>query len=119
MHFHNTLILLLIFPLSETTSLFLHSPWLTGSFLLDLCNSPNKLPLSENLPWLPLKSESEVAQSCLTLCDPMDSSLQQAPLSMGFSMQEYWSGLPFPSQFQSELEAPIQCPMTLYCITLC
>ena len=21
----------------------------------------------------------------------------QAPLSMGFSMQEYWSGLPFPS----------------------
>ena len=27
-------------------------------------------------------------------CDPMDS---QAPLSMGFSRQEYWSGLPFPS----------------------
>ena len=32
------------------------------------------------------------AQSCPTLCDPMD----QAPLSMGFSRQEYWSGLPFP-----------------------
>ena len=28
---------------------------------------------------------------------PMDSSLHQAPLSMGFSKQEYWSGLPFPS----------------------
>ena len=27
----------------------------------------------------------------------MDSSLHQAPLSMGFSRQEYWSGLPFPS----------------------
>ena len=26
----------------------------------------------------------------------MDSSLQ-APWSMGFSRQEYWSGLPFPS----------------------
>ena len=39
---------------------------------------------------------SEVAQSCPTLCDPMDSSLHQAPLSMGFSRQEYWSGLPFP-----------------------
>ena len=38
-------------------------------------------------------SESEVAQSCPTLCDPMD----QAPPSMGFSRQEYWSGLPFPS----------------------
>ena len=38
------------------------------------------------------ESESEVAQSCLTLCDPMDSSLHQAPLSMGFSRQEYWNG---------------------------
>ena len=37
-----------------------------------------------------------VTQSCLTLCYPMDCSLQ-APLSMGFSRQEYWSGLPFPS----------------------
>ena len=43
------------------------------------------------------ESESEVAQWCPTLCDPMDSSLYQAPLSMGFSRQEYWSGLPFPS----------------------
>ena len=43
------------------------------------------------------ESESEVAQSCLTLCDPMDSSLHQTPPSMGFSRQEYWSGLPFPS----------------------
>ena len=41
--------------------------------------------------------ESEVAQSCPALCDPMDSSLLQAPPSMGFSGQEYWSGLPFPS----------------------
>ena len=37
--------------------------------------------------------EREVAQSCLTLCDPMDCRLQ----SMGFSRLEYWSGLPFPS----------------------
>ena len=36
-----------------------------------------------------------VAQSCLTLCDPMDVALQ-ALLSMGFSRQEYWSGLPCP-----------------------
>ena len=27
-------------------------------------------------------------------CDPMDCS-HQAPLSMGFPRQEYWSGLPF------------------------
>ena len=37
-----------------------------------------------------------VAQSYLTLCNPMDCS-PQAPLSMGFSRQEYQSGLPFPS----------------------
>ena len=42
------------------------------------------------------ESESEVAQSCPTLCDPMDSSLPGSR-SMGFSRQEYWSGLPFPS----------------------
>ena len=33
------------------------------------------------------------AQPCLTLCKPMDCS----SLSMGFSRQEYWSGLPFAS----------------------
>ena len=37
-----------------------------------------------------------VAQSCPTLCDPMECS-HKAPLSMGFSRQEYWSGLPCPS----------------------
>ena len=35
-------------------------------------------------------------QSCPTLCDPVDGS-HQAPASMGFSRQEYWSGLPLPS----------------------
>ena len=35
-------------------------------------------------------------QSCPSLCNPTDLALQ-APLSMGFSRQEYWSGLPFPS----------------------
>ena len=42
------------------------------------------------------ESESEVAQSCLTLCDLMDCTCQ-APPSMGFSRQDYWSGLPFSS----------------------
>ena len=37
-----------------------------------------------------------VAQSCSTLCDLMNCSCQ-APLSLEFSRQEYWSGLPFPS----------------------
>ena len=37
-----------------------------------------------------------VVQLCPTLCDPMDIA-RQAPLSMGFSRQEHWNGLPFPS----------------------
>ena len=95
------------------------------------------------LQCMKVKSESDVAQLCLTLHDPMDCSrpgtsvhgifqarvlewvaiafsLQplkvkvkslsrvrflvtpwtaayQAPLSMGFSRQEYWSGVPLPS----------------------
>ena len=41
-------------------------------------------------------------QSCPTLCDPMACSLP-APLSMGFSRQEYWSGLPlaFPGDLRN------------------
>ena len=35
-------------------------------------------------------------QFCLTLCNPMTVA-HQVPLSMGFSRQEYWSGLPCPS----------------------
>ena len=37
-----------------------------------------------------------VPELCLTFRDPIDKA-QQAPLSMRFSRQEYWSGLPFPS----------------------
>ena len=35
-------------------------------------------------------------QSCPTLCDPIDGSPPGFP-SLGFSRQERWSGLPFPS----------------------
>ena len=34
--------------------------------------------------------------SRVRLCDPMDCSLPGSPI-IGFSRQEYWSGLPFPS----------------------
>ena len=36
-----------------------------------------------------------VTQSCLTLCNPMDC--HQAPRSMEFFRQEYFSGLQFPT----------------------
>ena len=37
-----------------------------------------------------------ITKACLTLATPWTVACQ-APLSMGFSRQEYWSGLPFPS----------------------
>ena len=48
--------------------------------------------------WGHLRTQSLCAKSlqlCPTLCDPMDCS-HQTPLSMGFSRQGYWSGLPCP-----------------------
>ena len=44
-------------------------------------------------------------QSCPTLCDPIDGSPPGSP-SLGFSRQEHWSRLPFPSPMhESESEA--------------
>ena len=48
------------------------------------------------LQWMKVKSESEVAQSCQTLATPWTAPYQ-APPSMGFSRQKYWSGVPLPS----------------------
>ena len=50
------------------------------------------LNLSSQFGWL----VGLVAKSCLTLATPQTVACQ-APLSIGFSRQEYGSGLPFPS----------------------
>ena len=41
------------------------------------------------------RAHAQMLQSGPTLSDPVDCS-HQVPLFMGFSRQEYWSGLPFP-----------------------
>ena len=55
------------------------------------------------------ESENEVAQSCLTLCDPMDSSLHQAPPSMGFSRQEVleWVAISFSRKSSQPRDKPM------------
>ena len=63
----------------------------------------NTYTLRKAQTFICLLRESEVTQSCLTLCDPMDCSLARPP-SMRFSRQEYWSGLPFP--FPGDLPDP-------------
>ena len=54
------------------------------------------MPVSPTGLWASTSPKGIVTQSCPTLCDPTDCSLQ-APPSMGFSRQEYWSRVPFPS----------------------
>ena len=67
-------------------------------------------------------SSSLVAKSCPTLVTPQAVACQ-VTLSMGFSRQEYWSGLPFPSPIlegRLRLRVPerIQCLLTLTKILL-
>ena len=49
--------------------------------------------------------------SCVRLCVTLQMAAHQAPLSLGFSRQEHWSGLPFPSpKHESESEVVQSCP---------
>ena len=50
-----------------------------------------------------MESESVKSLSRVRLCDPWTVA-SQAPLSMGFSRPEYWSGLPFT--FPGDLPNP-------------
>ena len=47
-------------------------------------------------PSLSFAAAAKSLQSCTTLCDPTDGSPPGFP-SLGFSRQEHWSGLLFPS----------------------
>ena len=57
-----------------------------------------------------------VAKSCLTLATPWTIDCQ-APLSIGFSRQEYWNGLPFPSP--GDLPDPGIEPLAPVCLLHC
>ena len=65
------------------------------------------------------------AQSCLALFATLWTIAQQVPLSMGFSRQEYWNGLPIPSpgdllnpQIKPTLQAAA-AKLLQSCLTLC
>ena len=63
--------------------------WFQGEIKFSLSH-----PIVSSKTW-ESESEREVTQSCPTLCNPMDP--YHASPSMGFSQQEYWSGLSLPS----------------------
>ena len=79
------------------------------------------LPRSEHLwiswLWSPsavilLPAAAKSLQSCLTLCDPMECSVPGFSI-MGFSRQEHWSGLSFPSPMHESESEVVQSCLTL------
>ena len=52
--------------------------------------------VTQSWTWPSAAAAAVSLQSCLTLCDPIDGS-PPGFLSLGFSRQEHWSGLPLPS----------------------
>ena len=72
------------------------SKWRNEHFMKESLLTPKKLKLNGSMMTLQdLLGEGEVVQSCPTLCNPWTVGYQASPF-MGFSRQEYWSGLPFP-----------------------
>jgi len=57
--------------------------------------------------------------SCVRLCATPSTAAHKAPPSLGFSWQEHWSGLPFPSPMResevaqscSTLSDPVDCSL--------
>ena len=67
-----------------------------GVVLSHKCNGTSSWGRWLALVFLLYECCAKLLQFCPTLCNPMAVACQ-APLSMRFSRQEYWSGLPFPS----------------------
>ena len=76
----------------STTSLFLP---LSAYKNLPFCTAPQRELLF--VRWLLLLLLSHFSR--VRLCETPQTAAHQAPPSLGFSRQEYWSGLPFPSPF--------------------
>ena len=62
-----------------------------------------------------VKSESEVAQSCPTLSDPVDCNPPGSSVH-GFSRQEYQSGVPLPSLSIAEQLLPNDTIGCTFCL---
>ena len=55
--------------------------------------------------------------SCVWLCATPWTAAYQAPLSMGFAREEYWSGLPLPSPMHEKMKSESEVVQS--CLTLC
>ena len=62
----------------------------------EILSIPCKMQKKREYPSIIIDIDIEVTQSCQLFVTPWTVACQ-APLSMEFFRQEYWSGLPFPS----------------------
>ena len=74
----------------------------TAKVFLQDCSSVTSLikpfpNTGESLPWAPTVLLLLGRFSRVWLCVTPETAAHQAPSSLGFSRQEHWSGLPFPS----------------------
>ena len=82
-------------PFLSPSNLWLQWTWRTSTRDLpkQLSPSHHQAPHFTTKSY-PIKKKKKVTQSCPTLATPWTVAYQASP-SMGFSRQEYWSGLPF------------------------
>ena len=84
-----------------------HQPWRegpgAGATRSPISGAPGQQHLCLWAPSALLSSLTAVAAAAakllsrVRLCATPETAAHQAPLSLGFSRQEHWSGLPFPS----------------------
>ena len=113
--FQDDFCLTLIFSLSQPQLVMEDFCWLDLLGPLRLCIIPSLL-IIQALFVGGLYGNSEWSRSVVS--DSLQPHGHQAPPSMGFSRQEYWSGLPFPSPgyFPTQGSNPglLHCRQTLY-----
>ena len=85
----------LLFLLDRTQSIFLITLYLVFLLLFRTLSLPVPVCVYVCVCVCVCVCVFSVAQTCLTLCGPMDCVAQQAPLLKEFSRQEYCSAMPF------------------------
>ena len=90
---------------------FKHAPPTTNSwemvsqiskYTMNSAETPTLTPMQTH--FIRVNCGCLVARSCPALCNSRDCG-RQAPLSLGFPRQEYWSGVPFPPPGQASRAA--------------
>ena len=91
--------------------LFTHEWQFFGNRLLILPPQPASQPINQPNNQIHQIHKLVKSLSCVWLFATPWTVVHQAPPPMGFSRQEYWSGLPFPSPYRRILDCPALLPL--------